>query len=199
MKVRSSSSYFILGMLRLGATSGYAIKKATDISMRYFWPTSLAQVYPELGRLEEQNLVVRHDDSHGNRARAAYEVTDAGRDALLTWLTADEEEPLRLRDEGLLRLYFADALPIAEQLRLVRRLRKRSADTEAQLREEIVPLGDALAEAGTRFPGTVAHFGADVFEFVEDWFAKLEARLLAESEAAGSAPEEDGVPAAGSA
>jgi len=45
------SAFLILGMVRLGARSGYAIKKAADVSTRFFWPTSLAQVYPELARL----------------------------------------------------------------------------------------------------------------------------------------------------
>lgn len=45
-------SFLTLGMIRLGARSGYAIKKAADMSTRFFWPTSLAQVYPELARLE---------------------------------------------------------------------------------------------------------------------------------------------------
>lgn len=45
MKLRPPS-YLVLGMLRLGARSGYAIKKATDISTRVFFPTSLAQVIP---------------------------------------------------------------------------------------------------------------------------------------------------------
>jgi DNA-binding PadR family transcriptional regulator len=180
MKARPSS-FFILGMLRLGATSGYAIKKATDISMRYFWPTSLAQVYPELGRLEEQGMVVRHDDSHGNRARAAYEVTEQGKEAMLEWLRGTEEEPLRLRDEGILRLYFADALPLPDQLRLARRLRERSGETGRELREDVVPLGEILEkETGTRFPGTIARFGADVFAFAEEWFAKLEEELAEE-------------------
>src|SRR5207248_9293619 len=49
MKLRPPS-YLMLGMVRLGAKSGYAIKKATDVSTRVFWPTSLAQVYPELAR-----------------------------------------------------------------------------------------------------------------------------------------------------
>ena len=51
MPVRSSTN-LVLGMLRLGAGSGYAIKKFSDLSTRYFWATSYAQVYPELARLE---------------------------------------------------------------------------------------------------------------------------------------------------
>ncbi len=47
VKLRGSS-YLMLGMLQLGASSGYAIKKLADISTAQFWPTSLAQVYPQL-------------------------------------------------------------------------------------------------------------------------------------------------------
>ena len=58
VKLRGSS-YLMLGMLRLGARSGYAIKKLADISTAHFWPTSLAQVYPELAALEQAGLSVR--------------------------------------------------------------------------------------------------------------------------------------------
>ena len=70
MKLRPVS-YLLLGMVRLGATSGYAIKKAADFSTRAFWPTSLAQVYPELARLEQEGLLVRREDPRGARARGA--------------------------------------------------------------------------------------------------------------------------------
>src|SRR5438067_8476670 len=58
------SAYLLLGMLRTGASSGYAIKKLADVSTRFFWPTSLAAVYPELARLERGGLVRRRDDPH---------------------------------------------------------------------------------------------------------------------------------------
>src|SRR5438874_10793974 len=99
MKLRPPS-YLMLGMVRLGARSGYAIKKATDVSTRAFWPTSLAQVYPELARLEEAGLVKRRDDPHGGRARSAYEITKEGEQALLAWLGSPREAPLQFRDEG---------------------------------------------------------------------------------------------------
>src|SRR5438876_9598332 len=102
-------SFLMLGMVRLGARSGYAIKKATDVSTRAFWPTSLAQVYPELARLESAGLLTRREDPHGARARSAYEITEAGEAALLGWLRSTGESPLQFRDEGVLRLLFADA------------------------------------------------------------------------------------------
>jgi DNA-binding PadR family transcriptional regulator len=170
-------AYLMLGMLRLGASSGYAIKKAADVSTRFFWPTSLAQVYPELARLEREGLVTRRDDSHGARARSAYQITERGRRALLAWLRSTHEAPLHFRDEGVLRLFLADALPGEDQLALVRRLRARAQTATVHMRSEIVPLAEALEESGTRYPAIVARLGADTYAYAERWLARLEAEL----------------------
>jgi DNA-binding PadR family transcriptional regulator len=170
-------SYLMLGMVRLGARSGYAIKKATDVSTRAFWPTSLAQVYPELARLERAGLVTRREDPHGARARSAYKITEEGEAALLAWLRSTYEAPLQFRDEGVLRLFFADALPGEDQLILVRRLRKGAHDAKTHMRSEIVPLAEALEQTGTRYPAVVARLGADTYAYAEKWLARLEAQL----------------------
>jgi DNA-binding PadR family transcriptional regulator len=176
MKLRPPS-YLMLGMVRLGARSGYAIKKATDVSTRSFWPTSLAQVYPELARLERAGLLTRREDPHGARARSAYEITERGQAALLDWLRSTSETPLQFRDEGVLRLFFADALPDEDQLTLVRRLRERAHSATAYMRREIVPLAEELERTGTRYPAVVARLGADTYAYVERWLARLEAEL----------------------
>lgn len=170
-------AYLMLGMLRLGVSSGYAIKKAADVSTRFFWPTSLAQVYPQLARLEQHGLVRHHEDPHGARARSAYEITDQGEAALLAWLRNGSDAPLQFRDEGVLRLFFADALAHEDQLTLVRRLRARSEEAEAHMRREIVPLAEALDQTGTRYPAVVARLGADTYAYIEDWLARLESEL----------------------
>jgi PadR family transcriptional regulator, regulatory protein AphA len=170
-------AYLMLGMLRLGATSGYAIKKATDVSTRFFWPTSLAQVYPELSRLEREGLVTRRDDPQGARARSAYEITAEGEAALLAWLRSTRSAPLQFRDEGVLRLFFADALSKQDQLALVQGLRKRAKSAETYMRGEIIPLGEPLEQAGTRFPVAVARLGADLYAYAEQWLAELEKKL----------------------
>jgi DNA-binding PadR family transcriptional regulator len=170
-------SYLMLGMIRLGARSGYAIKQAADASTRFFWPTSLAQVYPQLARLERSGLLTRHDDPHGGRARSAYELTDRGRDALLAWLRSPREGATDFRDEGVLRLFLADALPEDDQLALVGRLRERARGASAHIRDEIVPLAEALEQEGTRYPALVARLGADTYAYAERWLARLEAEL----------------------
>ncbi len=136
----------MLGMVRLGVRSGYAIEQAADISTRFFWPTSLAQVYPELARLERHELVTRKEDPHGARTRSAYEITELGEAALLAWLRSTRPATLQLRDEGVLRLFFADALPDEDQLTLVRRLRTPGVRTRRRLRS--VRSGMATPPAG---------------------------------------------------
>jgi DNA-binding PadR family transcriptional regulator len=170
-------SFLMLGMVRLGARSGYAIKKAADASTRFFWPTSLAQVYPELGRLERAGLLTRRSDPHGSRARSAYELTEQGEVALLAWLCTTHEGTTHFRDEGVLRLFFADALGDEDRLALVRRLRERARGASAHLREEIVPLAETLEESGACYPALVARLGADTCAYTEQWLARLEAEL----------------------
>jgi PadR family transcriptional regulator AphA len=171
------AAFLMLGMVRLGARSGYAIKKAADASTRFFWPTSLGQVYPELGRLEQAGLVSRQDDSRGSRTRSAYELTSEGEEALLGWLASDDQGQTHFRDEGVLRLFFADALQADEQLELIRRLGERAGAAAARMRDEIVPQAEALREGGIHYPAHVARLGADTYAFVEEWLARLEAEL----------------------
>ena len=170
-------SFLMLGMVRLGARSGYAIKKAADLSTRSFWPTSLAQVYPELARLERAGLLTRREDPRGARARSAYEITEEGQAALLNWLRSSSETPLQFRDEGVLRLFFADALPGEDQVMLVRRLREGAHGAKAYMNDEIVPLAEALEKTGTRYPAVVARLGTDMYAYAEKWLGRLEAEV----------------------
>ena len=176
MKLRPAS-HLILGMVRLGAGSGYAIKKAADVSTRFFWPTSLSQVYPELARLERAGLVSRKEDPNGARDRFAYQLTEAGEAALLEWMRSPKEAETQFRDEGILRLFFADALSREDQLALVRRLRERARDGRDRTRAEIIPLADALKGSGIEFPAHIARLRADTYAYTERWLARLEVEL----------------------
>jgi DNA-binding PadR family transcriptional regulator len=169
-----TSAYLVLGMLRLGAGTGYAIKKAADVSSRFFWTSSLAQIYPDLANLAKQGLVTRREDPRGARARSVYEVTPKGEDALLRWLKSSRERPPQYRDEGVLRLFFADALAPDEQRELIRRLVRRNRAAERRIREEIVPMAENLERDGLRFPAFIARLGADITGLMADRLVQLE-------------------------
>jgi DNA-binding PadR family transcriptional regulator len=173
-------SYMVLGMLRLGATSGYAIKKAADASTRNLWPMSLSQVYPELARLEEHGLVTRHEDPHGARERSAYELTEEGEAALLTWLRSAHETPLQVRSESMLRLFFADVLSVEDQIELVQRMRDRYREAKVHMYDG--DLRSALAdfeEAGISYPVILGLLGEAYYDVAVKMLTELEEELEA--------------------
>jgi DNA-binding PadR family transcriptional regulator len=104
----SPTAYVILGMLGWRPMSGYEIKSLVDKSTRLFWAASYGQIYPELRRLAESGLIEGKANPQGGRKRNVYRLTPAGRKEFRAWLAADPEV-FELRDEGLLKLFFADA------------------------------------------------------------------------------------------
>jgi DNA-binding PadR family transcriptional regulator len=144
-----ASSYLILGMLRSGVDTGYAIKRAVDQSTRFFWAASFAQVYPELASLEQDGYIVGDEQPRGDRPRKTYRLTAKGSQAFRAWLASDRAPSFEFRDEGLLRLFFADGLADEEAVALVRRLRKHAEELNARFREDILPMA---REQSTRPP-----------------------------------------------
>jgi DNA-binding PadR family transcriptional regulator len=176
------SSYLVLGMLSQGKETGYEIKRAVDRSTRFFWAASLAQVYPELAALEQGGYVISSEEPHGARPRKTYRLTEKGRAALGEWLRSERAPDFEFRDEGLLRLFFADAVPLEEALELVRRLRIRAEEIDRDFRAEILSLAEA---ARIRFPLIAAREGADYFSWRAAWFRSLEAELAEELDRSG--------------
>ena len=104
----SPTAYVILGTLGWRPMSGYEIKSIVDKSTRFFWAASYGQIYPELRRLAAAGLIEGKASPQGGRRRNVYRLTPAGRKELRAWLHADPEL-FELRDEALLKLFFADA------------------------------------------------------------------------------------------
>jgi PadR family transcriptional regulator AphA len=168
------TSYLILGMLDRGIGTGYSIKRVVDLSTRFFWAASLAQVYPELAALKRKGYVVSADEPNGARPRKTYSLTEKGRAALGEWLRSDRVADLEFRDEGLLRLFFADAVAFDEALELVKRLRIRAEELERTFRAELIPRAETAAG---RFPLIATRKGADYFAWRAAWFRDLEREL----------------------
>ena len=124
----------ILGLLSLGPRSGYEIKATVDRSTRYFWAASYGQIYPELRRLEQEGLIEGEDAPNGARPRRVYRLTVAGRSELEQWLLG-RDVTVELRDESLLRLFFADALPPEVALGLIEGRRLGFQAVHEQLQE----------------------------------------------------------------
>jgi DNA-binding PadR family transcriptional regulator len=164
----------ILGLLSLGPRSGYDIKTVVDRSTRFFWAASYGQIYPELKRLEQEGLVEGEDQPSGGRSRRVYQLTKRGREALHDWLLGTTVT-IELRDESLLRLFFADALPDEQALGL---LEARKHGHEEYL--EVLRAIQALPGGpDPTFVDLVLRWGIDFNEWGASWCEEQLKRLRA--------------------
>ncbi len=167
----SPTGRVILGMLALGNTTGYEIKRVVDKSTRRFWAASYGQIYPELRRLEGQDLIRGWPDPSGGRARTTYELTPQGEAALKEWLASEEDLVYEVRDEGFLKLFFSDSLP-ERRLQNIREMRAVQERKLAELR--------AIQTKATEFhpgPRLTLEAGIALTECMISWCQTTERRL----------------------
>jgi DNA-binding PadR family transcriptional regulator len=164
-------------MISLGAHSGYEIRQAGEISVRFFWALGPPKIYSDLGKLEEDGLIEGRDETRGGRARRDYRLTPAGESALSNWVAGGEGAPMELRDPELLRLFFADAVTPEQAREQIARIRERSRRAVERFEREIEPAAARAREDGSAFPAHIAEFGHELHEFIVDWCARLEQRL----------------------
>ncbi len=160
-------AYVVLGMVRLGARSGYEIKRTVEQSIRFFWTISQVQIYPSLEQLEQAGLITGRADPRGKRRRRVYEITGQGEAALQQWLRNADPMPFELRDPGMVKLFFADALEPADALDLLGVLRQRSEERVATLRALELTASRA-EEEGNAYPLLTLQMGIGFHQAIID-------------------------------
>jgi DNA-binding PadR family transcriptional regulator len=177
MESLSPTAYVILGLVRKEARSGYEIKSIVDATTRFFWAASYGQIYPELKRLSEAGLVQGIDSPTGGRKRTVYEITADGEEELVEWLR-QPPATFEMREEGLLKLFFADALPREEVPAILRAMREHRLAANRTLRE----MEPKAAEHEDPFPLMVLRAGLEFTEWFASWCERMEAQVLAAAE-----------------
>lgn len=165
-------TWAVLGLIASKPRSGYDIKRIVDTSIRHFWAASYGQIYPELKRLEEDGWIAGDDVPNGGRARRVFRITDAGRDALNGWFGGMETR-VELRDESLLRLFFADQLPPEYALGLLHGRR----EGYRQMLEYLRGLDDGSGVPDPPFVDLVYRWGLEYCEWGIEWCDRHLSRL----------------------
>jgi PadR family transcriptional regulator, regulatory protein AphA len=171
----SNTAYVILGLLSWRPMSGYEIKSLVDNSTRFFWAASYGQIYPELRHLSEAGLIEGKASPQGGRKRNVYRLTATGRRELRSWL-AVEPDVYELRDEGLLKLFFADASGGKSAPGTLDAMRHGHQEIVGRLRE-IEASGPPEGYAYL-----VLRYGIEFHEWIADWCERTKRGL--EDEAA---------------
>ncbi len=168
-RVLTPTSFVVLGLVHtLQPCTSYDMKQLVKISIGNFWPFPHSQLYAEPGRLVEDGLLVEDQEQTGRRRRL-YRLTDAGTATFREWARTPTREISELRDEGLLKLFFADTGDRDAISSLARAQRERHEERIAALtqlrddvREEAGPAQLATLELGLRWDKTAADFWAEV-------------------------------------
>ena len=105
MSVRQS----LLAILDHGPCYGYQLRAEFDRRTGGTWPLNVGQIYQTLDRLERDGLVAKGESDR--EGRAYYEITDAGREAVASWLSSPVERQTAARDELAIKLAVAATLP----------------------------------------------------------------------------------------
>jgi DNA-binding PadR family transcriptional regulator len=164
-------------MIRLGRRSGYEIKQTVQLSIRFFWTISQAQIYPALEQLERTALIKGRDEPQGRRPRRVYDLTTTGEAELAEWLVNEDPLTFELRDGGLLKLFFADLLDRQAAQALLARIERRSLDRLTQL-DAIAPTAGSMDDdEGYRFPLITLRLGVAFHHAIADECAVIRREL----------------------
>jgi DNA-binding PadR family transcriptional regulator len=113
-------SYLVLGLISYrGPSTPYQLKRAVGRSVGYFWPFPHTQLYEEPDRLARAGLLIEEREESGRRRRT-YAITDAGREALASWLREPTTGVIELRDLASLKIFFSEFMNTDDLVALAR-------------------------------------------------------------------------------
>lgn len=112
--------YAILGLLNKKPMTGYDISKEFNYELAKFWYARHSQIYPELKRLAEEELVSFDIQISGDiLEKKQYSITKKGEKEFLKWLYRDELLGRTPKNVFRLRMYFSDNLDLESRIKLL--------------------------------------------------------------------------------
>ena len=137
-----SHRHLILGLLMEQPMSGYDIKKHVQTVLGAVANASYGTLYPALHKLLDETLVeMREVPQQSRPSKKVYDITQAGRQELLSWL----REPLtedKVQREFLLKLYLAKHLTTSEVKSLLATRREQAEATLQSLKADSASTDD---------------------------------------------------------
>jgi DNA-binding PadR family transcriptional regulator len=162
----------LLALLAKEPAHGYELKTQLEQIFGEAYPApNIGQIYVTLQRLERDGLVCSQDVVQTTRPnKRVYELTDAGREAVIDWIDKPSEGP-RVRDEFFMKLALSPQAGTSDRLGLINRQRRYYL---AQLRS----LSELAAAADRRIPkllieGAILHLQADL-----DWLQRCQEEVV---------------------
>lgn len=162
----------LLALLAKEPAHGYELKTQLEQIFGQAYPApNIGQIYVTLQRLERDGLVRSQDVVQTTRPnKRVYELTDAGREAVLEWVDRASDGP-RVRDEFFMKLALSQLSGTSDRLGLINRQRRQYLAQMRSLSELAVaterPIPRLLIE------GAMLHLQADL-----DWLQRCQEELV---------------------
>lgn len=132
----STTSFALLGLLRLRPWTTYELAKQVQRSLGWFWPRAERSLYDEPKKLVAAGLATATEERTGKRPRTVYAITTEGRRALRRWL-GEPSEPPALEFEAMVKVFFADGGTLEQLRATLDRVEAAAEDRRRQLRQMI--------------------------------------------------------------
>jgi DNA-binding PadR family transcriptional regulator len=161
------TAYALLGLLTFGDDlTGYELKQRADRTLRFYWVSpAMSQIYTELARLTEHELVEPVTTRGEGRTTTSYRITRAGEQTLRSWMDDSSVGFPVLKHTVLLRLLIGHAGD-------PNRIRPMLEAYVAQLADALTDLRDVRDSLrGADEPGQPFHYPSVVADWGLDYFA----------------------------
>ena len=162
----------LLALLAKEPAHGYELKIQLEQVFGEAYPSpNIGQIYVTLQRLERDGLVRSQDVVQTTRPnKRVYELTEAGREALVRWMDRPSDGP-RVRDDFFMKLVLSQLTGSSDRLGLINRQRRHYL---GQMRS----LSELANGTDRRIPrllieGAMLHLQADL-----DWLQRCQEELM---------------------
>jgi PadR family transcriptional regulator, regulatory protein AphA len=169
----------LLGLLAIRPWTAYELTGQMRRALRWAWPRSEANLYSEVKRLVPQGFAGSVEEGEGRRARTRYEITEAGRAEVASWLGTHPPAPPQVQIEALLRVFLADLGTVEDLQRTIEETRAQILDVA----EDAVPILEDYISDAPPFPERAhlnvlfMHFFAGFVDHVLAWCDDTEAEV----------------------
>ncbi|MBC2904208.1 PadR family transcriptional regulator [Streptomyces cupreus] len=104
-----SLKHAVLAALLEGEASGYELSKLFDVSFANFWASTPQQLYRELERLTQDELIAARTVQQERRPnKRMFTLTETGREELRSFAAEPVRRPAAMRDELLIKIQAMD-------------------------------------------------------------------------------------------
>jgi len=174
--------YAILGLINRRPLTGYDITKEFNSGLVDFWYAKHSQIYPELKKLTDENLISYETIIQGEKLeKKLYTITENGNKCLQKWLEKDDPLEPTPKDIFRLKAYFCDEMDSDTLLRQFQSALNKHSERLEYLKncmEELLKKKDVSKVSSPQFGDYIVLNGAIMREktyidWLEDCIKKI--------------------------